>query len=259
MKVGMKMSITSRGKKWEILNSLWILFTFTLAFFNWIGFFHIGRKAKCKKWIFSGLIYSIPFILVMVTGGANDFVAGLTIILGIIGIVHAFMIRTEYLIRLEAIEKGKVLSESEVKKIITTIKLSKMNLEDIGYPQSVSKNDVVEPSFSVEKSAKTEVKESPIESEKPNKEDYKNKSIDINTASESELASLSGIGLILAKKAINHRETKGHFNSIDEFAEILSLKPHVLERIRPLIIVDKIEPNHKTDDFSSKGGRIVDF
>lgn len=259
MKVGMKMSITSRGKKWEILNSLWILFTFTLAFFNWISFFHIGRKVKCKKWIFSGIIYSIPFILVMVTGGANDFVAGLTIILGIIGIVHAFMIRTEYLIRLEAIEKGKVLSDSEVKKIITTIKLSKMNLEDIGYQQSVSKNDVVEPSFSVEKSAKTEVKESPIESEKPDKEDYKNKSIDINTASESELASLPGIGSILAKKAINHRETKESFNSIDEFAEILSLKPHVLERIKPLIIVNKIEPEYKTNEFSSTSGRIVDF
>lgn len=259
MKVGIKMSITSRGKKWEILNSLWILFTFTLAFFNWIGFFYIGYKTKCKKWIFSGLIYSIPFILVMVTGGASDFVAGLTIILGIIGIVHAFIIRTEYLIRLEAIEKGKVLSDSEVKKIITSIKLSKMNLEGIGYTQSVSGNDVVKPSFSVEKSTKIEVKKSPIESEKPNKESYKNKSIDINSAPESELASLPGIGSILAKKAINHRETKGSFNSIDEFAEILSLKPHVLERIKPLITITVLKHEHCDDNISNKSGRIIDF
>lgn len=259
MKVGIKMSITSRGKRWEILNSLWILFTFTLAFFNWIGFFYIGYKTKCKKWIFSGLIYSIPFIMVMVFGGSTDTAAVLTLILGIIGIVHAFIIRTEYLIRLEAIEKGKVLSDSEIKKIITTIKLSKMNLEDIGYPQSVSVNDVVEPNFSVEKSAKIEVKESPIEPEKPNKEDYKNKSIDINTASESELASLPGIGSILAKKAINHRVTKGSFNSIDEFSETLSLKPHVLERIKPLITITVLKHEHREGNTSNKSGRIIDF
>ncbi|WML33265.1 helix-hairpin-helix domain-containing protein [Clostridium sp. OS1-26] len=259
MKVGMIMNITSRGKKWEILNSLWILFTFTLAFFNWIGFFYIGYKTKCKKWIFSGLIYSIPFILAIAAGINNSFTAGLTIILGIIGIVHAFMIRTEYLIRLDAIKRGKVLSDSEVKKIITTIKLSKMNLEDIGYPQSVSGNGVVEPNFSVEKSAKIEVKESPIESEESDKEDYKNKFIDINIASESELASLPGIGSILAKKAINHRETKGYFNSVDELAEVLSLKPHVLERIKPLITVKCLEHEHKNSNISNKNGRIVDF
>lgn len=259
MKVGIKMSITSKGIKWEIMNSLWILFTFTLGFFNWIAFFYIGYKAKCKKWIFAGLIYSIPFIIAMITEDSNNFTTGLILILGIASIVHAFKIRTEYLVRLESIYYGKILSNSEVKQIITKIKLSKMNLEYVENLETTEINAAVEPNFSKEKTTKTEDKELPKEAEKFTKESFENKLIDINTASESELAALPGIGLILAKKAINHRETNEYFNSIDEFAEVLSLKPHILERIRPLVTLNKTEPEHNNSDVSNKSGRIVDF
>jgi DNA uptake protein ComE-like DNA-binding protein len=38
----------------------------------------------------------------------------------------------------------------------------------------------------------------------------------------------------LARRAVELREGRGGFASVDDFAEALALKPHVLERIRPL-------------------------
>jgi len=49
------MSITGKGKKREILHSLWIGWTFTLGFFNWIAFLSIGWRARQGKWIFWAL------------------------------------------------------------------------------------------------------------------------------------------------------------------------------------------------------------
>ncbi|AWI04595.1 ComEA family DNA-binding protein [Clostridium drakei] len=252
------MSSISQRKKWEIINSLWILPTFTLGFFNWISFFYIGYKVKCKKWIFCGLIYSIPFITVMTFGKATTFIAVLTLILGIVGIAHAFTIRTEYLIRLESIYGGKILSDSQVKEIIVKDKLSKVNLEDNNVFQSTNENIAVKLSFSFEEDTKSKDRgESHTEAKQFTNENLRSEPIDINTASENELSTLPGIGIILAKKAVNHREAKGYFNSVDEFAEILSLKPHILERVKPLIVVSKVE--NKTDKSSNKSGRIIDF
>ncbi|AZV56375.1 helix-hairpin-helix domain-containing protein [Clostridium sp. AWRP] len=261
MKAGVKMSITSRAKKWEILNSLWILFTFTLCFFNWIGFFYISYKVRYIKWSLCGLIYSIPFIIVMIIGKANNLVGILTLILGIIGIVHAFLIRNEYLIRLDAIQHGKILSKSEIDKIILKHNLSKSSLKDYETMETIKSDIDVKHNLSKEEFVKNEYNNS--HEKMTDEENTKNKIVDINIASENEIANLPGIGLILAKKAINHRQTKGYFNSIDEFAELLLLKPHIFERIKPLIVVSKIETKHENnsenDKTSTKSGRIVDF
>lgn len=253
------MSITSRGMKWQIINSLWIIFTFTLGIFNWISFLFIGYKARCKKWIIYSIIYAAPFMACMVVGKATDFLSGLVILSGIVGIVHAFIIRQEYLIRLDAVDHGKTLSDSEVKDIIIKIKLSKIKLEDNDASEAVKENVDTRPSFKIEEDVKLEDKESTVETKQATNEGFKNEPIDINTASENELANLPSFGVILAKKAVNHRETKGYFNSVEEFAEALSLKPHVLERIKPLIIVKNLEHEHKDNDISNKNNRIIDF
>ena len=79
-----------------------------LSLFNWVAFFYIGFRAKQRKWILWGLFYSIPFVLIMLNPNLNnwlgDVTALLTILLGMAGIVHAFKIRKEYLVRLEAVQ-----------------------------------------------------------------------------------------------------------------------------------------------------------
>ncbi|RXZ84842.1 helix-hairpin-helix domain-containing protein [Paenibacillaceae bacterium] len=78
--------------------------------------------------------------------------------------------------------------------------------------------------------------------------------LDLNFASETEIAALSGIGIVLAKKAVQVRQANGGFRSVDEFARELGLKPHIVERIRPLVTVGTVN----TPPQNGKG-RVVDY
>jgi len=44
--------------------------------------------------------------------------------------------------------------------------------------------------------------------------------ININTATATELQELPGIGPVLAQRIVDHRETRGHFASLDELSEV---------------------------------------
>lgn len=100
------MPVTTKGKRWEILHSLWIGWTFTFGFFNWVAFLYIGFRAKQRKWILWGLFYGIPFVLAMLNPNLNNWLGDVTmiliIVLGVVGIFHAFKVRKEYLRLLEA-------------------------------------------------------------------------------------------------------------------------------------------------------------
>lgn len=104
------MSATSKGKRWELLHSLWIGWTFTLGFFNWVAFLYIGIRASNKRWLVWGVFYSLPFVLAMtlpdLNGWPGNLVVSLTFILGAVGIVHAFLIRKDYLSRLAVLQSG---------------------------------------------------------------------------------------------------------------------------------------------------------
>ncbi|WML33264.1 helix-hairpin-helix domain-containing protein [Clostridium sp. OS1-26] len=284
------MAVTSKGSKWEISESCYIIVAF-IPMMNWMAILYVGLTTNVKRWIYWGIFYATPLIisicLLYFSGGhPGDYEAleKYCNLLQIMAIIQAFWIRKEYLIRLEAIREGKILTKDEVKAIIEKNKLinSDKKVSEVKDSQENIKESIVnEFTATTRESESLLTKDKKIPKTKDNLQSTKEikinqvnnsrdktdnilikgkkEAININTASEGELASLPGIGLILAKKAINHRETKGSFNSIAEFAEILSLKPHVLERIKPLIIVNKIETESKTNEFSSKIGRIVDF
>lgn len=61
--------------------------------------------------------------------------------------------------------------------------------------------------------------------------------IDLNTATEAELALLPGIGELLAMRAVSEREVRGGFRSVEEFIKAVGLRPEVIERIRPYAFV----------------------
>ncbi len=79
--------------------------------------------------------------------------------------------------------------------------------------------------------------------------------VDINQDSEEKIASLPGIGSILAKKAVKIRETKGSFESVEDFCILLELKPHIAKNLESLIICESVE-NSQAPGFSR---RVVDF
>lgn len=117
------MSITSKGKRWEWLHSLWIGWTFTLGFFDWVAFFYIALRAKRKRRAAWGLLYLVPFVLAMIFAGGPAFagwIGGvtvtLTLVLGAIGIFHVFWIRKEYLLRLDALQRRRGESDMLLKR-----------------------------------------------------------------------------------------------------------------------------------------------
>ena len=261
------MSTTPKGTFWKIRKSWWILFTFTIMF-NWIAFFIIGSKVKHKKWKMYGALYSIPFILLMAIGDRYSTIdwqwdiVGFALLGGwIASMIHAFRIRKEYLYRLEAIElrepyedyklRGQIQAEYGVK--FNQTPLEQPLLTPTPQPSYVEQPKPVlhqVPTQPVNEVPPAQTKEfSPAQYNQP-----KSEPIDLNKASELELAGLPGVGPILAKRAIMERDKIGGFRSLEDFSQLLSLKPHIVEKIRPLVVVGPAE------GVSQKwSGRMVDF
>ena len=65
---------------------------------------------------------------------------------------------------------------------------------------------------------------------------------DVNCADFDSLLALPGIGAADAKLLIQHRDSHGPLTSVDELATVLSLKPHIVERLRPLITFSMVMP-----------------
>ncbi len=61
--------------------------------------------------------------------------------------------------------------------------------------------------------------------------------VDLNTADQSVLESLDGIGPARARAIIEHRHANGPFRTLDEVLEVKGIGPKTLERIRPHIVI----------------------
>jgi competence protein ComEA len=61
--------------------------------------------------------------------------------------------------------------------------------------------------------------------------------ININTATQIELESLSGIGPVIAKAVIQYRLENGPFKEIEEIQEVSGIGPVTFEKIKPFITV----------------------
>lgn len=64
--------------------------------------------------------------------------------------------------------------------------------------------------------------------------------VDINSASQSELESLPGIGPVTAKKIIDYRQTQGPFTSIEDIQKVSGIGPVTFEGLKDLITVGTV-------------------
>ena len=238
--------ITGRGLRWERLHSIWILWTFTLGFFNWIGFLYVGIRVRRLAWVAWGAFYSTAFIFAMLTVDANPPLfeligTPLTLILGIAGIVHAFRIRPEYLKRLAA-QQGAGARPSES-----------------FYPQEQRRQEQLSSAVATAGPSPTvpsvDHVPTPVPRQAASTTSGSGMALDLNGATERELASLPGVGPVLAKRAATERAQRGGFSSVDELGQVLGLKPHVVERLRPLLTVGP----RPQQSGAGRTGRLIDF
>jgi DNA uptake protein ComE-like DNA-binding protein len=237
---------------WELIHSWWLILPFTFPIYlNWTAFIYIGITARDRKWISYGVIYSIPSILLTFvdsTTNSNEIIdanslMGILIIsiylMGCISIIHAFSLREEYLIRLKALKNVK--NDDKLRKKIAR----EYGLDDGNF------------SYNQEHSTRIKNEKSQISDEFV--KDFPHTvspSIDINNDPEDLLLELPGINETLAKKIIQLRQSGIYFDSAEDFGELLGLKPHVVERIKPLIVINT--SGEETKIMKNKG-RIVDI
>lgn len=240
------MAITDKGKAWELRNSIWMLWAIlTFGFFNYISFFYISYRVKQKKWFIAGIIYSLLFILAIVAMDVissehwfADLSLGAFLLGWIVSIVHVFRIRTEYLLRLEArFTTGQ--KDLEIQSLKEQIERENA--------RNIMVNRVVDTPEEIVLEEKNEVKSEESVAV-----------IDINTASEEEIAKVPGIGALFAKKVVEARGKENGFTSFDHFAEVLSIQPHLIGKMKPYL---KFPENNQTetDPMKRSEGRIVDF
>jgi DNA uptake protein ComE-like DNA-binding protein len=242
-------SITSKGKAWEWRHSLWMGWTFlTFGLFGWIAFMHIGIRVKQRKWVLWGFVYLVPFIVLTLPNPPAVLLNSLLVVGWIASTVHAFLVRREYLMRLEAIQQGKVYTGVAARQ--RTDAEYGTNAQTASPAQGAS-----QPSSATSDQEPFRQAVSTVQAYGPTAPANTRPSIDLNSASEQELASLSGVGIIVAKRAVSLRESRGGFRSVEDFGETLNLKQHVVERIRPLVYASPPPQSGQ----SNASGRVVDF
>jgi competence protein ComEA len=61
--------------------------------------------------------------------------------------------------------------------------------------------------------------------------------ININTASETDLEALPGVGPVTAAAIIDYRTQNGPFSAVDDLIDVSGIGPSTLEQIRPFATV----------------------
>ncbi|WP_164491824.1 ComEA family DNA-binding protein [Staphylospora marina] len=237
--------MNEESKYWELWNSLWMGWAlFTLGILNWVSFFYIGIRVRQRKWVLAGIGYAIPFVVMMISEGVlsdvyMDLAAGVAVALWPVSIIHAMLIRREYLERLRY--RNQIINREleDLRKQILREYEGKRSAPSVG------------PDSRTSPSANPSVPDSSQPSGL----------VDLNTASEEELATLPGMNLILAKLAVRKRLEKGGFTSVDDFADSLELKPHIRVRLKKLATVGKPQGQdiEAPDASAGQRGRLVDF
>ena len=255
------MSITNKGSDWEFRHSLWIIWSFFALSF--VAFLIIGRAAKKKLWVYYGLGYFILFIIWMALTESDPestvydigATSGVFVLFG--GIVHSFMVRTEYLRRLAVITdessqsdameatrrqmlKERGIASSDERVAAAHEKLRQRAQEYQEHPQqaAAAATAAAKPVRPAERHSK------PAES------------IDINACSLNELAGLPGVSMVMAKKAIDYRSENGGFKTVDEFFEVMQLKPHFVVQVQDMLTCEPLQQQTATTTDAPTGRKL---
>ena len=277
--------ITEHGRAWEISRTWWLLLL-TVFWLGWISFVYMGLKTKTRKWLFEGIGYCVIFNLGLMLSKNSLFIV-LFFIGWIVSIIRFALEKKEYLLRRSTVESLTNVTDAELKRKIQSeykpndpITEATQKINDLLGP-NINRliNSPTVPGFKLDNN--TTIAQStvtnPVESKpiaqpqntsnvKPQSSNpapnskasaepnpYAGVIIDINNCGEEALASLPGISVAMAKKAITHREDIGGYDNLDSFYQYLDLKPHMIYQIGSHVKCGAPQGTAK------QTGRILDF
>ncbi len=262
----MSESITGKGKGWEFAKFWWLaLLCFIML--GWISFVYMGVKTKTRKWIIEGIIYCV---LLHVSFAFTPLAIVYTIFY-IASIVRIFLFRKEYLtkratvdsvvssynqrIKADLASNGigmtnsvPTYSTNQTSKVADAIGISTNNT---GVINNENMPDVIDTPVNSQPIVETgeEVTDVPV-----NRSFSDDVIVDINNCDADMLESLPGISVVMAKKAISHRDDVGGYDSLDDFYSYLELKPHIISQIS-----ERIKCGQKPEGKAKQGRRILDL
>lgn len=258
------MSTTRRGLIWEILNSWWILLS--LFGFSFISFFYIGTKTKTTKWKIIGVVYLLVYIvsIIGILELPFGFLSTLTILIWLlsllIGLIHSFVVRKEYLIRRDYILTNGIEEKDldDIRKQVRKEYRGKDFIESSGNDTHFDSTYHSTMGYRDYETVSNKAYEDPFESEyydesivknnedildnasyvsyskKNNKMESENSSnlININLCSIDELLQLPGVNQQIADKTVSLRQMLGGFNSVQEFIDMMHIDEQYTNQIR---------------------------
>lgn len=113
-----------KSNLWKLVQSWWILLTL-IIFLNWSAFFYIAMRVKSKPFALWGLVYTVACfggVIGLTSFEQNSWQSNIGFSIFIFGwiicILHAFKVRKEFLLRLEARQLSSRRDESDLKRRI---------------------------------------------------------------------------------------------------------------------------------------------
>ncbi len=173
-----------------------------------------------------------------------DAAMSLAVLAWIVGLIHALIVRKKVNLRIKyaKLARERLNEEANLERTIAAEYGVSLGIpDDETRPPAPSTLDVQNDEASLFKILAERESAAPV---------------DINSADEKQIAALPGVGPILAKKAIQFRKRERPFQSIEDFARLLKLKPHVVQKLRTRVLAT---PGRASDKEKTRSGRVVDF
>lgn len=271
-----------RERAWRLRNSLWQIWTL-FPYVGGIGISIAGVRGKNRRFTVVGAVFSLIAALlfaisvagdsILLTLGVDtnydnrhflqDMASGFTFILYLLVLYYGTAIRWDVLRgRANALQGYGSEFEREL-DIQNRLRARGMDIPVVA-PQSKDeepKSQIPEPAPEMPQSTPEPVHHRPLDTPaEPASQQTPDEKIDINHCTQSELMALPGIGIAQAKRAMEHRQTQGGFQSVDEFVELLQIKPHFAVQIFARANVGQEEaPAQKPDVGQPAVRRQIDF
>ncbi len=205
---------TSAGSRRGWLRSWWLVFALNPFWTQWISFVYVGLRAKRPRWIAWGAVYGAialgSLILVNQPGILDGIGVTGTFAVWLVALVHALVLRNEYLERLDVLEDPRLTQARLLERrreLVTEIART--------HPRLAEESGVGRPDV---------------------KDAFDGGLVDLNHASERALTTLPGVDKRLAHQIVLIRERIGGFSSLYDAGSLLTLSPDLVDDLRNRVV-----------------------